>query len=60
MIKIYLHCMPYTMRKLPGKDKYRVYNSKTKRVFAYGTTLDKAKKQIRYLYMVERKTMKRS
>ena len=46
--------MPYSMRKLPGKNKYRVYNNKTKRVFAYGTTLEKAKKQIRYLYMVER------
>ena len=46
--------MPYSMRKLPGKNKYRVYNNKTKRVFAYGTTLEKAKKQIRYLYMNER------
>ena len=47
--------MPYTIRKLPKKNVYRVYNSKTKRVHAYGTTLEKAKKQIRFLYMNDRK-----
>jgi hypothetical protein len=47
--------MPFTMRKLPKKELYRVYNTKTKRVHAYGTTLEKAKKQIRFLYMNERK-----
>lgn len=47
--------MPFTKRKLPGKNLYRVYNTKTKRVHAYGTTLEKAKKQIRFLYMNERK-----
>jgi hypothetical protein len=46
--------MPYSMRKLPNKNLYRVYNRRTKRVTAYGTTLEKAKKQIRYLYMVDR------
>jgi len=42
------------MRKIPNKNLYRVYNTKTKKVHAYGTTLKKAKKQIRLLYMVDR------
>jgi hypothetical protein len=49
--------MPFTLRKLPKQNLYRVYNSKTKKVHSYGTTLEKAKKQIRFLYMNERKML---
>lgn len=45
--------MPYKIRKLPNKDLYRVYNKDTGKIFSYGTTLEKAKKQIRFLHMIE-------
>lgn len=41
--------MPYKMRKLPNKNKYRVYNEKTGEIYAYETTEEKAKKQLRVL-----------
>ncbi len=47
--------MPYKIRKLPGTRKYKVYNPKTRKVFSKGTTLKKAKAQIRFLYMNDRK-----
>jgi len=47
--------MPYTIRKLPGKNLYRVRKKNTGQILSYGTTLKKAKAQIRYLYMMERK-----
>lgn len=47
--------MPYKIRKLPGTRKYRVYNSKTKKVFAKGTSLKRAKAQVRFLYMMDQK-----
>lgn len=51
--------MPYTIRKLPNKNLYRVYITKTKKVIAKGTTLKKAKAQIRFLnYMEGRKWRK--
>jgi hypothetical protein len=45
--------MPYTMRKVPKKNCYKVYNNKTKRVFAKCTTKVKAQKQMRLLRAIE-------
>lgn len=45
--------MPYTIRKVPKKDCYKVMNRKTKRVFAKCTTKEKAKKQLRLLNAIE-------
>jgi hypothetical protein len=45
--------MPYTIRKLPNKELYRVYNKETKDVKAYGTTLKKAQAMIRLLNAVD-------
>ena len=47
--------MPYNLRKLPNKNKYRVVNSDTGRVFAKATSKVKAERQIRYLQMVHNK-----
>jgi hypothetical protein len=50
--------MPYTIRKLPNRRLYTVKGPG--RTFSKGTTLEKAKKQVRLLYMIDRKgTMKR-
>lgn len=46
--------MPYSIRKLPNKELYRVYNSKTKAIHSYATTLENAKKQVRLLYSLEK------
>ncbi len=35
--------------------KWRVYNKKTGKVYAYNTTLKKAKRQIKLLYSLENK-----
>ena len=48
--------MPYKIRKLPNKILYRVYNSDTGEIHANATSLVNAKKQVRLLYMLERKT----
>lgn len=45
--------MPYTLRKLPNQNKYRVRNSQTGEVRAHATTLAKAKAQVRLLNAVE-------
>ena len=46
--------MPYTMRKVPNKKNcYKVYNRKTKRVFAKCTTKEKAQKQMKLLRAIE-------
>jgi len=45
--------MPYTSRKVPKKDCYRVSNRKTKRVFAKCSTKENAKKQLRLLRAIE-------
>lgn len=42
--------MPYTIRKLPKKDLYRVTSKNSGKVMSKGTTLDKAKAQVRLLY----------
>ncbi len=45
--------MPYSIRKLPKKDLYRVYNTETKVIHSYATTLENAKKQVKLLHMVD-------
>jgi hypothetical protein len=45
--------MPYTIRKVPKKNCYRVTNRKTKRVFAKCSTKENAKKQLRLLRAIE-------
>ena len=52
--------MPYTIRKLPKSKKYKVYNKKTKKVYSRGTTLKKAKAQVRFLNMMENKNIERN
>jgi hypothetical protein len=47
--------MPYTLRKLPGIPRWKVFNKKTGRVFAKRTTYDKATRQLRLLRGIERK-----
>lgn len=47
--------MPYKIRKLPKSRKYKVYNTKTRKVYSRGTTLKKAKAQVRFLKMMENK-----
>ena len=46
--------MPYSIRKLPGVEKYRVRQINTGKILAKGTTLQKAKAQIRLLSMINR------
>jgi len=46
--------MPYSIRKLPGKEKYRVRQMNTGKIVAKGTTLKKAKAQVRLLYALNR------
>ena len=41
--------MPYKSRKMRGKSCYRVYNKKSKKVFAKCTTPENAEKQLRLL-----------
>jgi hypothetical protein len=45
--------MPYKSRKVRGKNCYRVYNRKSKRVFAKCTSKENAIKQMRLLRAVE-------
>ena len=44
--------MPYKIRKLPGKKKYKV-TGPGKKVLARSTTLRKAKKQVKLLYGIK-------
>lgn len=50
--------MPISIRKLPNQDLYKVYNKDTKEVFSYGTTLEKAQAQLRFLYMLHNQNIK--
>ncbi len=50
--------MPYTIRKMPNKKCYRVYNKDTKKVFAKCSTKTKAQKQLRLLRALHNKTFK--
>lgn len=45
--------MPYATRKVRNKSCYRVYNRRTKRVFAKCTTKTRANKQMRLLRALE-------
>lgn len=45
--------MPYSIRKVPKKSCFKVYNKKTKRVSAKCTTKTRAKKQVRLLNAIE-------
>lgn len=45
--------MPYATRKVRNKPCYRVYNRRTKRVFAKCTTRKRANKQMRLLRALE-------
>ena len=45
--------MPYKTRKVRGKNCYRVFNRKSKRVFAKCTSRKNADKQMRLLRAVE-------
>jgi len=45
--------MPYATRKVRNKICFRVYNKKTKRVFAKCTTKTRAKRQMNLLRAIE-------
>ena len=42
--------MPYKIRKLPGKNLYRVTSVESGKIMSKGTTLKKAKAQVRLMY----------
>lgn len=46
--------MPYALRRLPRTGLYRVYNRATGTVHAKGTTLGRARRQIRLLERLDR------
>ena len=45
--------MPYRSRKVRGKNCYKVYNIKSKKVFAKCSSLENANKQLRFLRAVQ-------
>ena len=45
--------MPYATRKVPNRRCYKVYNTRTKRVFAKCTSKAKAKRQMNLLRAIE-------
>jgi hypothetical protein len=45
--------MPYSIRKVPKKRCYRVYNKKTQKIFAKCATRKNAEKQMRLLRALE-------
>lgn len=45
--------MPYKIRKVNNKSCYKVYNKRTKKVYAKCSTLENAKKQVRLLQAIE-------
>ena len=47
--------MPFAIRKIRGKDLYSVKNTRTGKFHSYGTTLEKAKRQVRLLNSLEGK-----
>lgn len=50
--------MPFTIRKIRGKNLYSVKNTQTGVIHSYGSTLENAKKQVRLLYSLEGKGLK--
>lgn len=51
--------MPYKIRKLPGRDTYRVTSSKSGAVKARETTLQKAQAQVRLLHAINNTKFKK-
>lgn len=47
--------MPYTIRKLANKKLYRVTNPVGKKIHSFGTSLKRAKRQVRLLHMMDAK-----
>lgn len=47
--------MPIKVRKLPNKELYKVTNSITGKVYAYGTTKVNAKKVVRVINALDKK-----
>jgi len=47
--------MPYNIRKLPNKNKYKVYNIDTGKIFSYSASLGDAEKQVRLLRSLDQK-----
>jgi hypothetical protein len=45
--------MPYTIRKIRGKPCYKLYNSKTKKVYSKCASKENIKKQLRLLRAIE-------
>jgi hypothetical protein len=45
--------MPYSLRKVSGKNCYRVSNKKNKKVFSKCTSRNKAKRQLRLLRAIQ-------
>jgi hypothetical protein len=45
--------MPYASRKVPRKNCWKVYNKKTKKVFAKCTSSENAQKQMNLLRAIE-------
>jgi len=45
--------MPYAIRKVPNKSCYRVYNKKSRKVFAKCTSRKNAESQVRFLRGLE-------
>uniref|UniRef100_A0A6C0HU06 Uncharacterized protein n=1 Tax=viral metagenome TaxID=1070528 RepID=A0A6C0HU06_9ZZZZ len=41
--------MPYTIRKMPKRSCFRLYNTKTRRIFSKCTTKKRAQSQLRLL-----------
>ncbi len=48
-----MYSMPYTLRKLPRQNKWKVMNKKTGKIHARGTTLTNARRQIRLLNAID-------
>ena len=45
--------MPYDIIKLPKKNRYKVVNKKSKKVFAHNTSKKNAESQVRLLNAIE-------
>ena len=64
-LNVQLIYMPYSIRKVRNKSCYKVYNSKTKRIYAKCSKYADARKQLRLLRAVQnnpkfRNTLKNS
>ena len=45
--------MPNQIRKIRNKNLYRITNMDTGKIESYGTTLEKARRQVRLLHMID-------